>query len=209
MRKICARKKVCHQGHNKHMHKRKPIVLLKQTNVQKEPKPLSFTKRIQDIQRWCYLHCTRVESTSRNFVGVVSINSWAQIVSLRCEKFQHQYWTPCSQFCCVPLCFFISTICTFCYMHFCIDFAYVIDVHFHFFKEKKFTYDLSIKHLKLPQSFLFLFFFKLDIFIKPNKIKRFQQIKITIGQRACKEVPLKMLLHISKTLNFGKPINQF
>jgi hypothetical protein len=32
------------------MHKRKPIVLLKQTNVQKEPKPLSFTKRIQVIQ---------------------------------------------------------------------------------------------------------------------------------------------------------------
>jgi len=142
--------------------------------------------------------------------------------------------------------FFISTICTFCYMHFCIDFAYVaslflqfvlfvtcifalilhvassflqfvlfvtcifayvIDVHFPIFKQTKFTYDLSIKHLKLPQSFFFLSFFKLDIFIKPNKIKRFQQIRITIGQRACKEVPLKMLLHISKTLNFGMPIN--
>lgn len=191
------------------MHKRKPIVLLKQTNVQKEPKPSSFTKRIQYIQRWCYLHCTRVESTSRNFVGVVSITSWAQIVSLQCEKFQHQYWIPCSQFCCGPLCFFISTIYTFFYMHFCIDFAYVIDVHFHYFKETKFTYGLSIKHLKLPHSFLFVFFFKFDICIKPNEIKIFQQIGITLGQRACKKVSLKMLLHISKTPNFGKPINLF
>ncbi len=61
--------------------------------------------------------------------------------------------------------------------------------------------------LNCPNLSFFLSFFKLDIFIKPNKIKRFQQIRITIGQRACKEVPLKMLLHISKTLNFGMPIN--
>jgi hypothetical protein len=74
--------------------------------------------------------------------------------------------------------FFISTICTFCYMHFCIDFAYVaslflqfvlfvtcifayvIDVHFPIFKQTKFTYDLSIKHLKLPQSFFFFILFQ-------------------------------------------------